>query len=784
MPKIVAFKSTERFDLHAAKCILGNWETISMPDESKDPWEVNGKSYDPRGILRDYIAASTKEQNKQYATKRTTYSFSASRKTVGRRFVDNSLGMQSMSKYIRHTIAHKFYHDIDVVNCHPTILEQYCKKRGWACDALSYYNRNRDACLQELMSFGLEKDDAKRLVLCPINGGYSQYMKFREENTPPQWLRSFVILMPKIHELMMKDPANAKLIRDLKKSEKENLEGSLCNHIMCEVEDDILMACIDFNKSIDLSTDAVVLAFDGYQLLKEVKEEIDDEFLVNMSKYVMTKTDYDVTFAVKPMTYIINLEGLSPKSEQEAVGATIIHDDENESSSRFLNIMKDVVKCCKGRIFVRLDNGIWTENRDDVDRFLVNKALSANFFKINDEGIMKTYSAKLSSAKAIVEAMKTRIENSPTFVDDLWWSNKGKLVWSNGYYDFNQKQYIEGYDGCHSTIAIPRPFPERNDQHIQEVYDRIINPIWGDELKTPFLQFMARALAGYCEDKAWGVMMGERNCGKGVIGVLCQNAFGDYFGTVPSEVFLQERVRSLGDEAKKMSWALAIAFKRLIFTNEMTLNEGDNLKINGNIIKKIASGGDTMMGRCNYKDEVEFKVQGTLMMCCNDLPPISPADAYETMVPFDCPHKFVRDLTPEIAEKHSFLKQADEQIKEFCRRPEIGDAFFWIVTDHFQSRPVQLTESMNDFKGQFIQEDEVAILFRYFSITKNDEDKILSSNISKILKQLKLNITPQRFSQIVTKRGCRASNNVTVDGKKGRGFYGLVYVNIDELDEE
>lgn len=783
MPKIIAFKSSERFDLHDAKCILDNWDKIQMPEDAKQPWEVNGKSYDPRSILGEYIAASRQDNSKPYAVKKTTYSFSATRKTVGRRFVDGSLGMQSMSRFIRHTIAHKLYHDIDVVNCHPNILEQYCNKRGWACDAISYYNNHRDECLQELMGFGLEKEDAKRLLLCPINNGYTLYMKFREEHTPPEWLRSFIKQIPKIHELMMKDPTNAKLIRLLGGANRDNLEGSLCNHIMCEIEDDILMACIDYVKSLGLSVEEVVLAFDGFQLLKEVKEEIDDEFLDNISKYVKTKTDYDMKFMVKPMTCVINLEGLSPKIEKKS--GIIIRDDENESSSVFLDMVKDVVKYSKGRVFVRLDNGIWTENKNEVDRFLIDKALSANFYKIVEgTGKVNTYSAKLSCAKAIVEAMKFRIENSPLFADDLWWSNKGKLVWSNGYYDFNAKHFVDGYDGCSSTIAIPRPFPKRDEALIQEVYDRVIDPIWGKDLKTPFLQFMARALAGYCEDKAWGVMMGERNCGKGVLGVLCQNAFGDYFGTVPSEVFLQERVRSLGDEAKKMSWALAIAFKRIIFTNEMTLNEGDNLKINGNIIKKIASGGDTMMGRCNYKDEVEFKVQGTLMMCCNDLPPVSPADAYETMVPFDCPHKFVRDLTDDMAQKHPFLKRADESIKQFCRRPEVGDAFFWIVADHFLPCPVQLTEPMNEFKSQFVQEDEVAVLFKYFTITKNEDDKIHSSMVSNVLKQLRLNITPQRFSQIVTKRGARASNNVTIDGKKGRGFYGLVYMDMEGDEDE
>ena len=41
----------------------------------------------------------------------------------------NGLGMHYMRKEIRHTLLKDLYVDVDIVNCHPTILYQICKKK-------------------------------------------------------------------------------------------------------------------------------------------------------------------------------------------------------------------------------------------------------------------------------------------------------------------------------------------------------------------------------------------------------------------------------------------------------------------------------------------------------------------------------------------------------------------------------------------------------------------------------------------------------------------------------
>lgn len=314
MPKVIAFKSSERFDLVAAKKIHDNWDDINMPDESKQPWEVNGTQYDPKAILNKFISNASSNKTKGYGQIQTAYSFSSIRKTSGRRFVDKSLGLQSISRYIRHTIAHKHYNDIDVVNCHPTILEQYCKKRGWAAEHIGHYVQNRDQCIKELTSLGCDKDDMKQMIVSIVNNGYAKYETFADKHKPPAWLSNFVDQMPKIHKLMIDDPNNRQLINLLKKNDKQNIAGSLCNYLLCDIEDEILMCAINFLKSRNIPVDEVVLCFDGFMLLKELLD-ITSGVLSDLNAYIKEHTSYDVKFIVKPMDCIINLDDFDLEEE-------------------------------------------------------------------------------------------------------------------------------------------------------------------------------------------------------------------------------------------------------------------------------------------------------------------------------------------------------------------------------------------------------------------------------------------------------------------------------------
>ena len=86
---------------------------------------------------------------------------------------------------------------------------------------------------------------------------------------------------------------------------------------------------------------------------------------------------------------------------------------------------------------------------------------------------------------------------------------------------------------------------------------------------------------------------------------------------------------SNNDEAKKFTW-LADTFirgARLLWTDEVrTLStRGEGTSIDGNLIKEIASGGDTKEIRKNYENLYPARHEFTMFLNCNDLPSVRPS---------------------------------------------------------------------------------------------------------------------------------------------------------------
>ena len=99
------------------------------------------------------------------------------------------------------------------------------------------------------------------------------------------------------------------------------------------------------------------------------------------------------------------------------------------------------------------------------------------------------------------------------------------------------------------------------------------------------------------------------------------------------------------------------------------------------MIKKIASGGDTILGRCNFQDKVEFVPQFTMMLQLDNLKDVEPVDTLETSEQFYCKWKFVDET--DLIEGQAFLTLKDNNIKSLLEKPEIIDAFTIYLMGHF-----------------------------------------------------------------------------------------------------
>jgi hypothetical protein len=98
------------------------------------------------------------------------------RSILGRRTASYP-SMQACPSSLRPLLLKLYYHDIDIVNCHPTLMIQVCSKFGkrHLIPTLVNYEADRDVVLQRIADhFGVDKASCKFVVLRVLNGGSVQ----------------------------------------------------------------------------------------------------------------------------------------------------------------------------------------------------------------------------------------------------------------------------------------------------------------------------------------------------------------------------------------------------------------------------------------------------------------------------------------------------------------------------------------------------------------------------------------------------------------------------------
>jgi hypothetical protein len=294
--EILSYTFQERFNQKEANKIINNFDKIisQLPEERQKKIKNKMREFDPLNALKKIVKSKD-------GINQVKYKFSKSSKTYGRLFA-NSASLQGLPKEFRATLANGLYYDIDFVNCHPSILEQYCIKNGIKCNNLSNYNRNRDDIIKKIMSdLDYTRNDVKDLFLSLINGGNREGLVATHE-----LIRDFKNEMTSIHNLIVQ--INPKILKQVKRCFDEtepNINGKVVNRILCDIENSLLLNAvkilIDKNYNIDC------LIFDGFLIRIEEGKIVSIELLEEVSNYVNQKTGYKLKLAIKEFENIIDL---------------------------------------------------------------------------------------------------------------------------------------------------------------------------------------------------------------------------------------------------------------------------------------------------------------------------------------------------------------------------------------------------------------------------------------------------------------------------------------------
>lgn len=311
----------EYINIDNALKILKNWDDIlsKLPTERRNRILEKKKEFDPVISLKKICKNKSTVNNVNYLPSKNL-------KNMGRLFAQ-SVSLQNLPREFRNAISGN-YHDIDMVNCHPSILLQYCKKNDIKCDNLEYYVNNRDEVINKIMNdYQLNKEDVKQLFLSVMNGG-------KREGITDLFFTKFKMECERIHTFITS--LNQKLYKEVYKRKDFNINGSLTNIILCDIENKILLYAVQFLMNNNFKVD--VLVFDGCMIRKEEGKEITDELLDKINKYVLEKTEYDIKFVEKKMEITIDLS-IYEKCKNEMEDTITYYKDKEEFEKTHLKIV-------------------------------------------------------------------------------------------------------------------------------------------------------------------------------------------------------------------------------------------------------------------------------------------------------------------------------------------------------------------------------------------------------------------------------------------------------------
>lgn len=713
-----------------------------------------------------------------------------------------------MKGLCKSALCSKYYYDLDVVNSHPVMLLKILKDYEIDCPVIEKYVNCRDEIIAEYTkSTPLVRDDIKQL-LCLIcyGGSVDKFMNEHKIDIIPPFFKDFETELRSVRTELLNKPELFKYkmkAHDEKGSDYHNIDGTALSYFLQTHECNVLM--IMYKHITEHINDKMIgsLIHDGMHIDKQMTDDYGEDALIDkLEKVIKHKSGFDLKLKIKPFQDIDELEKI------------ICVDNDKEAGDHMSDLLKNDYIICNERTFMRINN-VWTENDKTIKKHLVKEIGNTDIYIQTEDAkgnpVLKQHSKMCKGSKDIMNFVTPTEDDD--FVDKLWTSNLYKLCFKNGYYDFKKGMLVPYDPETHTTIKINRDFKAASPEMKKEVYDKIFNPIFNNdnEMMNCWLNYIARGLAGHVEDKNWAVGIGERDCGKGVLVGLLENAFGLYCRSTNSENFLYKS--SGGDSAKAMSWLVPFEFKRLLLTNEITKDAENKNRINGNVLKKLSSGGDKIEGRVNHKDEINFKIQSRVCMFCNDLPPIEPSDAKETSYMFKFPSKFIdandSRVTAPIKVRKSVVDDdgefsyvtdedgnqvyrtltqfyaKDDNIKVWSQKPEVLDAFIEIIFDNYFSKvpiPESMKEEQEDFKEEDTDEMKFNNLFTFetdpeYRVDDSSIDWLSVDVINIILRKNKINLSPQKYKSLLLKNGCVKCKKTKNDGKRV-----LSWVNIQIYD--
>ncbi len=779
------------------------WKKDSYAHNCSQKWYKNEKNQ-----LEDYLKIYNPN------SKVFEVSYNKSKSKWGRCYVNKSLGMTSFCKKIRNALICDIYYDFDIKNEAPSILEIICKKHNIACAHISNYVNNRDKVLDKIAThYEVDRSVAKELMIRLCFGGSIQKWKETCNVRKQQDLQSLIDFKEQLNEIAEKirkaNPILYKSCKDKKdekdeKAKKPNYLGSLLSTYLFEYESRIVPKVQEY---IAIHTPLSTLQgcdlpvqtneYDGIKLLKENVNKYGgvDKVRLLLNEKTLELTGFSLLWECKPITEFHTLseemlESARKSTSSESTSTGVFNDLE---AAQKLYRLYPHWKYCNQELYV-FDNrtGMWSIDRAVQDQIIIKHSDYLYQACYDSKGLVvvsktKSYGNTESLRRQIYPSLKTLC------IDDDWLnrtqlSSCGKLLFQNGYYDSSDNKFHDKFNPNIVFFAqIPHKwetFSDEDMEYMEGIAQRLfINPL--GKAQGEFLMLnLARGLMGDMM-KRFIMGLGAGDSGKSTVSRALTYACGSYVGTFNAENLAHKNTSD--DEAKNMRWMMLLRHKRLIFSNEMKVSPNTNLALNGNMIKKMASGGDSLIGRTHGQEEMSFIPQFLAVIFANDTLPISPYDdAVDNRLRIiSYKKKFVDNPTNEFELKKD--ENIDKEIQTLQFRKALIGLLIHTYVDYMETGLHPEPEDVKNAKREWVSDEErdpLSIVLKDYTITNDGNHYTFSYELENTMKQNKINISMKKFTSLL-KQHCiiNSFTNVISKDKKEHGKTKQAWIGIKRNED-
>ena len=272
-------------------------------------WDKRGE-LDPGQVSIINSIYNNKKKGTVIAQQDITYklSRSAAGKLGYGRFYGSKGSFETLEKECRGTICKEYYHDIDIVNCHPVLLVQFAKsKYNIVLPEVDKYVDNRETYLKNVMTENsVTRDEAKQAIISVLYGGAVN----RESHLYPMYeeTRGFSRKLFQLNEY-------AELAKFCKT--QDNIYGSFLSYILQTEERKCMTA---MKKSLEARGWSVdVLCYDGVMIRKKEGLVCDMNTMIGVAEAIKKDTGYDISLTTKEFSAF----ELPSMSEEIVKGVTL-----------------------------------------------------------------------------------------------------------------------------------------------------------------------------------------------------------------------------------------------------------------------------------------------------------------------------------------------------------------------------------------------------------------------------------------------------------------------------